>query len=154
MTRLGLADEALVASAPDASRTQAVFAVLQGMPDANVLELLAIAMAETLAMGTGLIDDLGQALKVDIATTWQPDDLFFDLVKDRDGLSAMLAEVVGETAARSALTETGPKKKAIIRKALAGDGRAKVETWLPRYMRFPGEKYTDRPLTVRSDRTA
>jgi hypothetical protein len=39
----------------------------------------------------------------------------------------MPAEVIGETAAPSNLTETGTKKKALIREALAGDGRTKVE---------------------------
>jgi hypothetical protein len=43
-----------------------------------------LVVAETLAMGNGLIDTLGQALKVDIAASWQPDDLFFELAKDRE----------------------------------------------------------------------
>ena len=88
-------------------------------------------------MGNGLIDTLGQALKVDIAASWQPDDLFFELAKDREAIWAMLA-----------VTETGSKKKAILRKALAGDGRTKVEGWLPCYLRFPQAGYTDRPLAA------
>ena len=84
------------------------------------MALLAVTVAETLAMGTGLIDDLGQTLKVDIGAQWQPDELFFDLAKDREAVGAMLGEVIGEAAARSYVTETGAKKKAIIRKALAG----------------------------------
>lgn len=48
-------------------------------------------------------------------------------------------------AARSYLTETGTKKKALFRKALAGDGRTKVEGWLPRYMAYPQQRYTKRP---------
>jgi len=60
----------------------------------------------------------------------------------------MLAEVIGEAAARSYITETGSKKKAIIRKALAGEDRTKVEGWLPRYLQFPQVGYTDRPLTA------
>lgn len=106
--------------------------------------MLAVAMAETLAMGTTLIDTLGPNLAVDVGQRWQPDDLFFNLAKDRDAVSAMLTEVIGETAARSYLTETGTKKKAIIKKALAGDGRTKVDGWLPGYMRFPQAGYTER----------
>ncbi len=34
--------------------------------------------------------------------------------------------------------------------AVAGDGRAKIEGWLPRYVRFPQAQYTGRPLTARS----
>ncbi len=106
-------------------------------------------MAETLASGTALIDTLG-ALAIDVATHWQPDELFFELARDREAVGAMLAEVIGETAARSYLTDTGTKKKALIRKALAGDGRTKVDGWLPRYMRFPQGGYTPTaPLLAR-----
>jgi hypothetical protein len=45
--------------------------------------------------------------------------------------------LVGDTAASSYLTEPGSKKKAIIRKAPAEDGRTKVEHWTPRYVVFP-----------------
>ena len=137
-------------SGPDGSgeTTQRIFALLLDLPDEEVLTLLALVVAETLAMATGQIDKLGQTLKVDIAASWQPNDLFFDLAKDREAVGAMLAEVIGEAAAQSYLTETGSKKKSILRKALAGDGRTKVEGWLPRYLRFPQAGYTDRPLTA------
>ncbi len=114
----------------------------------QVLQVLAIVMAETLAAGTDLIDTLGQRLEVDRLKDWQPDDTFFALVKDREAVSGMLAEVIGETAASSYLTEPGSKKKAIIRKALAGEGRTKVEKWTPRYMAFPHGQYTKRPLAA------
>jgi ParB family transcriptional regulator, chromosome partitioning protein len=119
------------------NRTATIFVRLQGMPDGDVLALLAVAMAETLTMGTGLIDTLGQVFAVDVGQQWQPDDLFFDLAKDREAVSAMLTEIIGETAVRSYLTETGTKKKMIISRVLAGDGRTKVDGWLPRYLRFP-----------------
>jgi len=65
----------------------------------------------------------------------------------------MLVEVIGETAAKSYLTETGTRKKAIIRKALTGDGRTKVETWTPRYLAFPQRAYTGRVMAA-ATRTA
>lgn len=144
VARLSLEGEMLIAPDHDGTRTAAAFERLMELPDKDVLALLAVVMAETLAMGTDLIDVLGGRLAVDIGTHWQPDDLFFDLAKDREAVGAMLTEVIGETAARSYLTETGTKKKALIRKALAGDGRTKVEGWLPRYMKFPQQKYTAR----------
>jgi ParB family chromosome partitioning protein len=58
----------------------------------------------------------------------------------------MLIEVIGETAANSYLTEPGTKKKAIIRRALAAEGRSKVEGWAPRYVAFPQRGYTSRDL--------
>lgn len=104
-----------------------MFERLVDLTDKDVLALLTVAMAETLAMGTGLIDALGERLAVDVTAHWQPDDLFFDLAKDREAVGAMLTEVIGEPVARCYLTETGTKKKEIIRKALTGDGRTKIE---------------------------
>jgi len=137
LDRFDLDRETLAGRDGSGETTQRIFVLLLDLPDKQVLALLALVVAETLAMGTGLIDKLGQTLKVDIAASWQPDDLFFELTKDREVVGAMLAEVIGEPAARSYVAETGSKKKAILRKALAGDGRTKVEGWLPRYLRFP-----------------
>jgi ParB family chromosome partitioning protein len=96
-------------------------------------------------VSTALIDTLGQQLVVDIGAAWQPDETFFDLLRDRETLGAMLAEMIGKRAADSYLTATGTAKKDIMRKALAGDGRSKVTGWLPRYMAFPQGAYTQRP---------
>ncbi len=150
VAQLGLDDDesTLVRLGHDGVRTATVFALLLDLPDKQVMRILAIIMAETLAAGTGLIDTIGVTLKVDVGQHWQPDDTFFALIKDRETVSGMLAEVIGETAATSYLTETGTKKKAIIRKALAGDGRTKVESWTPRTMAFPQAGYTSRPLTA------
>jgi ParB family chromosome partitioning protein len=128
------------------ARTAEVFARLLELTDAQVMQVLAVVMAETLAVGTGLIDRLGQHLKIDCLEHWQPDGTFFALVKDREAVTAMLSEVIGEQAANSYLTDPGTKKKDIIRKALAGDGRTRVEGWMPRYMAFAQAQYTARAL--------
>jgi ParB family chromosome partitioning protein len=140
----------IVAHDTTGARTAKVFARLLEMTDTQVMQVLAVVMAETLAAGTDLIDTLGQHLKVDCLQHWQPDEPFFVLVKDREAVSGMLAEVIGETAANSYLTEPGTKKKAIIRKALAGEGRSKVEAWAPRYVAFPQRGYTSRDLKAAS----
>ena len=126
-----------------------MLAKLMELSDKDVLRILAVVMAETLASGTALIDALGQRLAVDVAKHWQPDDTFFALVRDREAVGGMLAEVIGAREADSYLTATGTKKKEIIRMALTGTGRAKVEGWLPRYMRFRQGKYTERTLGAR-----
>ncbi|MBX9591758.1 MAG: ParB/RepB/Spo0J family partition protein [Hyphomonadaceae bacterium] len=139
---------ALVAHDGSGARTAAMFARLLDMTDAQIMQVLAVVMAETLAAGTDLIDTLGARLGVDCLRHWQPDNTFFGLVKDREAVSGMLAEVIGETAAATYLTDTGTKKKMIIGKALAGDGRSKVETWTPRYMTFPQRGYTGRAVAA------
>lgn len=146
---LGDAAGPLVANDGSGARTAAAFAKLLDMPDKDVNRLLALVMAETLAAGTALIDTLGQQLAVDIGAQWQPDETFFGLLRDRETIGAVLADVIGARAADSYLTATGTAKKEIVRKALAGDGRSKVTGWLPRYMAFPQAAYTERPL--RSD---
>lgn len=147
-TALGLQNEALAALDASGARTTAAFARLMDLPDKEVLRLLAIVMADTLCLGTRLIDALGVQLKVDVAASWQPDNLFLDLARDREAVSAMLTEVIGERAARGYLTDTCTRQK-FVRKALAGDGRTKAEAWTPRYFRFPLQQYTQRPLTAR-----
>ena len=152
VSTLGLGDDAesLVAYDATGTRTAAVFAKLLDMPDKDMNRLLAVVMAETLAAGTALIDTLGQQLAVEVGAQWQPDAMFFDLLRDRESIGAMLTEMIGKRAADSYLTATGSAKKDIMRKALTGDGRSKVTDWLPRYMAFPQGAYTARP--PRSDR--
>ena len=129
--------------------TADVLAKLMELSDKDVLRILAVVMAEALASGTALIDTLGERLAVDIAKHWQPDDTFFALVRDREAVGGMLAEVIGAREADSYLTATGTKKKEIIRMALTGTSRAKVEGWLPRYMKFRQGGYSERPLVAR-----
>jgi ParB family chromosome partitioning protein len=151
VSALGLDDaDSLVTYDASGARTAAVFAKLLDMPDKDVNRLLAVVMAEALAAGTALIDTLGEQLAVDVGAQWQPDAMFFDLLRDRESIGAMLTEMIGKRAADSYLTATGTAKKDIMRKALTGDGRSKVTGWLPRYMAFPQGAYTTRPM--RSDR--
>ena len=131
------------------ARIADVLAKLMELSDKDVLRILAVVMAETLASGTALIDTLGERLAVDVGKHWQPDDTFFELARDREAVGGMLAEVIGAREADSYLTATGTKKKEIIRMALTGTSRAKVEGWLPRYMRFPQGGFTERPLVAR-----
>ncbi|MGE0854094.1 MAG: ParB/RepB/Spo0J family partition protein [Hyphomicrobiaceae bacterium] len=148
LLRTDVVGAAIVAHDASGARAAEIFVRLLDMSDAHVLQVLAVVMAETLAAGTDLIDTLGERLKVDCLQHWQPDDTFFALVKDREAVTAMLGEVIGDTTATSYLTEPGTKKKAIIRKARAGEGRSKVENWTPRYMAFPQRGYTGRVMTA------
>lgn len=142
-----MADKDAIRCPSHGDRVPAILAHLQTLSDSDVLAILAALTAETLALGTEVVDALGATMGVDVGKHWQPDDTFFDLNRDKEVLNAMLAEVVGKDAAASYLTGTGKTKKEIIRKALAGDGRKKVDGWLPRWMAFPATGYTKRKLT-------
>jgi ParB family chromosome partitioning protein len=88
---------------------------------------------------------LGNLLAVDMDQWWTPDDAFFDLLRDKPGINAMLAEVAGKQTASIHLTETAKAQKQAIQHCLAGTGgRKKIEGWKPRYFRFPMQAYTKR----------
>ncbi|GFE77031.1 ParB N-terminal domain-containing protein [Novosphingobium sp. TCA1] len=113
------------------------------LPDAEVLDVLALVMGETLAAGTPEIEVLGPMLGLSMADWWEADDAFLDGLHDREVLLAMVAEVAGEQIAAANAKEKGKTLKAIIRAHLAGEGgRTKKEGWVPRWMAFPPSAYT------------
>ena len=125
--------------------TACVFAQLLPLPDDDVLRVLAIVMGETLAAGSAAVEAVGVHLHVDLRTVWQPDDAFFELIRDRQVVNVMVAELAGQQSADANIAEKIKAQKSIIRACLTGEnGRIKVEDWLPRWMAFPVATYTDR----------
>ena len=115
------------------------------LPDAVVMEVLGIVMAETLASGSDLIELLGPVLKVDMADYWMADAAFYDAMRDREVGLAILAEVGGSAVATANAAEKGKTIKGLIADYLTGEnGRPKTERWVPRWMRFPPAAYTGR----------
>ena len=138
-------DEMTAFGRGDAWRTCMIFARLLRLSDEDVRRVLALVMAETLEAGTCLVEAVGAYLKVDPGQSWQPDDAFFDLIRDRAVTNALLAEVAGKSVADGNLSRENQAQKQIIRDCLAGaNGREKVQNWLPRWMAFPPASYTDR----------
>ena len=126
--------------------TADVFATLLTLSDADVMRIAAFFMARSLAVGSASVEAAGAHLKVDARAHWQPDDTFFDLIRDRATLNAMLAEIAGEAVARGNVAEKAKLQKQIIRDCLTGaNGRAKVENWLPGWLCFPMRGFGDGP---------
>jgi ParB family chromosome partitioning protein len=122
-----------------------LFLRLLELPDAVVMEVLGVVMAETLASGTGLIETIGLHLGVKMADYWVADDAFYGLIRDREVLTAILSEVGGDVTAQAHAAEKAKTIKSVINDCLTGDkGRAKVEHWVPRWMAFPPSAYTQR----------
>lgn len=122
-----------------------LFARLLELSDDDVLRALAFVMAESLQAGSAQVEALGHILKVDTGKWWTPDDTFFDLLRDKPAINAMLAEVAGKRRAAQHVAATAKAQKDVIRACLAGTGGyAKVEGWKPGYMRFPMQPYTKR----------
>lgn len=124
-----------------------LFTRLVKLGDDAVLSILAVVMGETLAVDSALVDLLGVWLKVDMAALWQADDAFFEPLRDRRIVNAMLREVAGRKVAEANLTEKVKTQKAIIRDHLDGrDNRKMVEGWVPKWLAFPPAAYAGRPL--------
>ena len=123
-------------------RVVKLFAALLKLSDDEVMRVLAFVMAETLEAGTGVVEALGTHLKVDMRDYWDPDDAFFDLLRNKAAVNAMLRHIGGKAVADANVTATTKVQKKIIRDFITGDGRKKAEGWLLRYMEFPFKAYT------------
>ncbi|WP_232496209.1 ParB/RepB/Spo0J family partition protein [Novosphingobium kaempferiae] len=128
---------------------------LIAMDDADVMRVLAVVMGETLDIGTGVIELLGQHIGVAMADVWQADDALLDAVRDREVIGHLLAEVAGEQVAAENTKATTKIQRGIIRDCLSGtNGRAKRESWVPRWMAFPASAYTARGGVGSAERAA
>jgi len=122
-----------------------IFQRLLDLPDTIVMEVIAIVMGETLASGSAAVEAVGMEIGVDMARCWQADDAFFELIRDREVLTRIVAEVAGETVASANAGEKTKTLKRIVRDHLDGtNGRDRRESWVPRWMAFPPAAYTAR----------
>ena len=122
-----------------------IFARLLELPDALVLEIVAIVMGETLSAGSEAIEAIGVHLDVDLAKVWRPDAAFWSLVRDKEVLGKIVAEVAGGEVAAANTGEKAAVLKAIVTDHLDGtNGRTQVGPWAPKWMAFPPAAYTAR----------
>lgn len=122
-----------------------LFARLLELPDPVVMEIIAIVMGETLQAGSEAVEMIGLHIDTDMHRHWKADAAFFDQLRDREVLLAIVGEVAGTEVAAANAAEKGKALKAILADCLAGEnGRAKVEPWVPQWIAFPPSAYTSR----------
>lgn len=122
--------------------TPAIFAHLLSLSDAKIMTILAVVMADSLEAGSSLVESVGAHLKVNVRGRWRADDAFFDLVRDKETLAAMIGDLAGKRVANAHISVTGKVQKGIIRDCLTGtNGREKVADWVPRWLEFPVRAY-------------
>lgn len=139
LEKLGLAADALHLVGLERSEDAclALLARLLPLPDEEVLAILAIVMGETLAVGSAVVASVGAQLSVDMGEVWQPDDAFFDVLRDHGMLLDMVKDVAGPEVAKANADEKGKALKAIIRDCLSGNnGRPRCQTWVPELLRM------------------
>ena len=91
-----------------------------------------------------VVEAVGLHLGVDMAALWQPDAAFFELIRDKTMVNALLADIGGEAVASANAGEKVKSQKQLIGDFLdGGNGRPKTD-WLPRWMAFPPAVYTER----------
>lgn len=122
-----------------------IFHRLVDLPDAIVMEIIAVVMGETLASGSAAVAAAGMQIGIDMADWWEADSALFSLLRDKEVLSRIVAEVASETVATANAGEKAKVLKRIVTDHLAGaEGRPRTERWVPRWMGFPASAYTQR----------
>src|SRR3546814_18822108 len=80
-----------------------------------------------------------------MAAWWSADDAFLASLRDKEVLTALVAEVGGDEVAVANAKEKGATLKTIVRDHLDGrNGRTQVEGWVPKWMSFPPAASTER----------
>jgi ParB family transcriptional regulator, chromosome partitioning protein len=124
---------------------EALFRHLVTLEDQVVHKLFALLVAECMSVSDPLVDILGTSASLTMSRYWHADEAFFDLLRDKTTINAMLAEVAGEGVAQGNAKETGKLQKDILRDCLEGrNGRSAPDTWVPRWLRFPKVSYAER----------
>jgi ParB family chromosome partitioning protein len=138
-------DEPTVIGAGRALEVSDLFARLLALADAQLLDVVTVVIGESLAVGSLAVEAVGAWIGVPMDDYWTADTAFFDLLRDKEVLAAMLTEVAGDAVASANRGETGRTLKAIIANHLDGsDGRPRLEHWVPKWMAFPPAAYTAR----------
>jgi ParB family chromosome partitioning protein len=116
----------------DDELTVRVFQRLFKLKDIDVARIGAFVMAETLAAGSAVTDAFGAHAKIKTREHWTPDPIFFELIRDRQSVGAMLAEVAGKKAADKLITGKLKDTKTALAKVAAESA-----DWCPGWMAFP-----------------
>jgi len=122
----------------------AIFAKLISMSDDEVMTIQTFVVAETLPSGSAMVEVLGDMLNVDMTQSWTPDQTFFDLLRDKPAINAMLKQVAGKITADAHISSTAKVQKKIIQDCLNGTRKGAKQDWQPNYMTFPMADYTKR----------
>jgi ParB family chromosome partitioning protein len=116
----------------DDEATAQIFARLARLSEANLARVAAFVMAETLAVGSAVVDSVGVGAGIKPRDQWSPDETFYALLRDRDAVNGMLAEVANKKLADKSLTTKLKDQKAMLAKLVL-----ERPDWAPGWMRFP-----------------
>ena len=125
----------------DAYRLCEIFAALLKMDEQQVIRVLTFVMAETLEAGGAAVEAVLHVTGCASEKQIPLDETFWDLLRDKRPINAMVAEIAGETSAKAALTETAKNQKQIIRNRITGEDCEAATDWRPGWMMTPPASY-------------
>lgn len=120
-----------------------VFAALLALSDPEVMQVMAVAMAETLESGGPAVEAVLHACGTDLSVYWRPDQAFFDLLRDKPVINALLASIGGPALAESCAADTARAQKTVLANRIAGEGCAPHPNWCPGWMQVPPARHVD-----------
>ncbi|MHA7901409.1 MAG: ParB/RepB/Spo0J family partition protein [Henriciella sp.] len=121
----------------DAYRLCEIFAALLAMSDDEVTDVLAFTMAQTLEAGGSVAEAVLHVCETDLSAYWKPDPAFFDLLRDKRAINAMVADIGSTSLAESCAGDTAKVQKQIICNRITGNGCEPNPDWRPGWMRVP-----------------
>ncbi|WP_176591868.1 ParB N-terminal domain-containing protein [Sphingobium sp. EM0848] len=138
-------DEPHLVGGDDVPALVTLFHRMLDLPDAALMDIVGVVMGECLASGGAAVEAVGLVLGVDMGQWWEGDDAFLELLRDRELLGALLADVAGEGVAAANAREKAKTQRRILGDHLRGEnGRQARVGWVPRWMAFPPSAYTAR----------
>lgn len=128
-----------------------VFVAMLAMDDAEALSVLTCFMAETLVAGGPVVEAVAASTETDMASYWKPEPVFFDLLRDKRAINAMVADIAGASIAKACLTDTGKVQKQIIGDWIEGEGCEAQTDWRPGWMQVPPTRLVDGAASASAD---
>ncbi len=113
------------------------FSALLALSDEEVCQVLALTMAETLEPGGPVVEAVLHVCGTDLGQYWSPDEAFFDLLRDKRAINAMVADIASPSVAESVTKESGKVQKALIQNRTEGVDCAPDPGWRPSWMQMP-----------------
>jgi ParB family chromosome partitioning protein len=144
LVRLGLDPDCTLIAARGRPPLPAILELLTDFTDEEVLDLIPIVMGESIEASSDVVETIGCLLAIDTSEPWEADEAFFTLLRDRRVIAELLVEVAGQEVAQANADAPLKVQKAILHDCIQGEnGRAKVENWVPRWLRFPATTYLE-----------
>lgn len=135
----------------DPYRLCEVFAALLAMSDDEVTQVLAFVMADTLEAGGAVVEAVAHVCETDMASYWKPEPSFFDLLRDKRAINAMVADIGTKSLAGNCAGDTAKAQKMVIGNRIMGEGCEPNPDWRPSWMQVPPTRLIEGAVCAPSD---